>query len=135
MLFIDFFWPIMDMLFAIFRRIVKREPIGAPDRLHSHQLMMRGLGLTYFDRAQRKVTNPLATALVLPMTAVPIIAAQFLWHDIGQSAVALLFFGALFIVTYRSLFIVILQRASTRYQRTSAKKNTVVADPSVTPAE
>jgi UDP-N-acetylmuramyl pentapeptide phosphotransferase/UDP-N-acetylglucosamine-1-phosphate transferase len=130
-----FFWPIMDMLFAIFRRIVKREPIGAPDRLHSHQLMMRGLGLTYFDRAQRKVTNPLATALVLPMTAVPIIAAQFLWHDIGQSAVALLFFGALFIVTYRSLFIVILQRASTRYQRTSAKKNTVVADPSVTPAE
>jgi UDP-GlcNAc:undecaprenyl-phosphate GlcNAc-1-phosphate transferase len=70
----------MDMLLAIFRRIVKREPIGAPDRLHSHQLMMRGLGLTYFDRAQRKVTNPLATALVLPMTAVPIIAAQFLWH-------------------------------------------------------
>ena len=130
-----FFWPIMDMLFAIFRRVVKREPIGAPDRLHFHQLMMRGLGLTYFDRTQRSVTNPLATVLVLPMTVVPIIAAQFLWHDIGQSAVALLFFGALFIVTYRSLFIVILQRASTRHQRTSAKTNTVVADQSVTPAE
>ena len=130
-----FFWPIMDMLFAIFRRVVKREPIGAPDRLHFHQLMMRGLGLTYFNRQQRNVTNPLATALVLPMTAVPIIAAQFLWHDIGQSAVALLFFGALFIVTYRSLFIVILQRTSTRHQRTAAKTSTVVADPSVTPAE
>ena len=130
-----FFWPIMDMLLAIFRLVVKREPIGAPDRLHFHQLMMRGLGLTYFDRTQRNVTNPLATALVLPMTAVPIIAAQFLWHDIGQSAVALLFFGALFIVTYRSLFIVILQRASTRHQCTAAKTNTVVADPSVTPAE
>ena len=130
-----FFWPIMDMLFAIFRRVVKREPIGAPDRLHFHQLMMRGLGLTYFNRQQRNVTNPLATALVLPMTAVPIIAAQFLWHDIGQSAVALLFFGALFIVTYRSLFIVILERASTRHQRAAAKTNTVVADPGVTPAE
>ena len=130
-----FFWPIMDMLFAIFRRVVNREPIGAPDRLHFHQLMMRGLGLTYFNRTQRNVTNPLATALVLPIKAVPIIAAQFLWHDIGQSAVALLFFGALFIVTYRSLFIVILQRASTRHQRTSAKTNTVVTDPSVTPAE
>ena len=130
-----FFWPIMDMLFAIFRRVVKREPIGSPDRLHFHQLMMRGLGLTYFTRQQRNVTNPLATALVLPMTAIPIVAAQFLWHDIGQSAVALLFFGALFIVTYRSLFIVILQRASTRHQRTAAKTNTVVADPGVTPAE
>ena len=70
-----FFWPIMDMLFAIFRRVVNREPIGAPDRLHFHQLMMRGLGLTYFDRTQRSVTNPLATVLVLPMTMVPIIAA------------------------------------------------------------
>ena len=125
----------MDMLFAIFRRVVNREPIGTPDRLHFHQLMMRGLGLTYFDRTQRSVTNPLATVLVLPMSVVPIIAAQFLWHDIGQSAVALLFFGALFIVTYRSLFIVIIQRASTRHQRRSAKTNTVVADQSVTPAE
>jgi UDP-GlcNAc:undecaprenyl-phosphate GlcNAc-1-phosphate transferase len=130
-----FFWPIMDMLFAIFRRVVNREPIGAPDRLHFHQLVMRGLGLIYFNRTQRNVTNPLATVLVLPMTAVPIVAAQFLWHDIGQSAVALLFFGALFIVTYRSLFIVILQRASTRHQRTAAKTSTVVADPRVTPAE
>jgi len=130
-----FFWSIMDMLFAIFRRVVKREPIGSPDRLHFHQLMMRGLGFTYFNRTQRNVTNPLATVLVLPMTAVPIVAAQFLWHDIGQSAVALLFFGALFIVTYKSLFIVILQRASTRHQRTAAKTSTVVADPSVTPAE
>ena len=130
-----FFWPIMDMLFAIFRRVVNCEPIGAPDRLHFHQLVMRGLGLIYFNRTQRNVTNPLATVLVLPMTAVPIVAAQFLWHDIGQSAVALLFFGALFIVTYRSLFIVILQRASTRHQRTAAKTSTVVADPRVTPAE
>ena len=124
----------MDMLFAIFRRFAKREPIGAPDRLHFHQLMMRGPGLTYFNCTQRNVTNPLATALVLPMKAVPIIAAQFLWHDIGQSAVALLFFGAPFIVTYRPLFIVILQRTSTRHQRTAAKTSTVVADPSVTPA-
>ena len=130
-----FFWPIMDMLFAIFRCVVNREPIGAPDRLHFHQLMMRGLGLIYPNRTQRNVTNPLATALVLPMTSVPIVAAQFLWHDIGQSAVALLFFGSLFIVTYRSLFIVILQRASARHQRIGAKTSTVVTDPRVTPAE
>ena len=130
-----FFWPIMDMRFAILRRVVNREPIGAPDRLHFHQLVMRGLGLIYFNRTQRNVTNPLATVLVLPMTAVPIVAAQFLWHDIGQSAVALLFFGSLFIVTYRSLFIFILQRASTRHQRIAAKTSTVVTDPSVTPAE
>jgi UDP-GlcNAc:undecaprenyl-phosphate GlcNAc-1-phosphate transferase len=125
----------MDMLYGIFRRVLKREPIGAPDRLHFHKLIMRGLGLSYFHRTQQNVTNPLATTLVLQMTAVPIIAAQFLWYVIGQSAVSPLFFGALFIVTYRSLLFVILQGASTRHQRTAAKTNALVSDPSVTPAE
>ena len=129
-----FFWPIMDMIFAIFRRVVNRKPIGSPDRLHFHQLVMRGLGLIYFNRNQRHITNPVATAFVLPMTAVPIIAAQFLWQDIGQSAVALLFFGALFIVTYRSLFIIIRQRASTRHIR-GTKTHGIQADHGVTPAE
>ena len=125
----------MDMLFAIFRRVLKREPIGAPDRLHFHQLIMRGLGLSYFNRTQQNVTNPLAATLVLTMTAVPITVSQFLWNVISQSAVALLFFGALFIVTHRSSFIVTLQGASTRYQRTAAKTNALVSDPRVTPAE
>jgi len=129
-----FFWPITDMLFAIFRRVAKREPIGAPDRLHFHQLIMRGLGLVYFDRKKRHITNPLATALVLPMTAVPIIAAQFLWQDIGQSAVALIFFGALYVVTYRFLFSAILYRTSMRHNRTTVT-GTVTVGPRVTPAE
>ena len=129
-----FFWPIMDMIFAIFRRVVNRKPIGSPDRLHFHQLVMRGLGLIYFNRNQRHITNPVATAFVLPMTAVPIFAAQFLWQDIGQSAVALLFFGALFIVKYRSLYIIILQRASTRHIR-GTKTHGIQADQGVTPAE
>ena len=81
----------MDMLFAIFRRVMKREPIGAPDRLHFHQLIMRGLGLSYFNRTQQNVTNPLATTLVLPMTAVPITASQFFvvchWSKCGFTAV------------------------------------------------
>jgi hypothetical protein len=90
--------------------------------------------LIYFNANQRHITNPLATALVLPMTAVPIIAAQFLWQDIGQSAVALLFFGALFIVTYRSLYIIIRQSASTKYLR-GTKTHGIRTDHGVTPAE
>lgn len=78
----------MDMLFAIFRRIVNREPVGSPDRLYYDQLVIHGLGLIYFDRKQREITNPLATAAVLPMTAVPIIAAQFC----GKTLVKVLFF-------------------------------------------
>lgn len=65
------------MLFAIFRRVVDRDPIGSPDRLHFHQLIVLSFGLMYFDHKQSQITNPLTIAVVLPMTAVPLIAAQF----------------------------------------------------------
>lgn len=130
-----FFWPIMDMLFAIYRRVVKREPIGAPDRLHFHQLIMRGLGLIVFGRNRRGTTNPLATLIVLPMAAVPIIAAQFLWRDIGQSAVALVFLGAVFVATYQLLFVLILQQFKNRHLRSLLRSAAVGFRRSVTPAE
>jgi hypothetical protein len=31
-----FFWKIKDILFAIFRRVNNRDPIGSPERLHFH---------------------------------------------------------------------------------------------------
>ena len=125
----------MDMLFAIYRRVVKREPIGAPDRLHFHQLIMRGLGLIVFGRNRRDTTNPLATLIVLPMAAEPIIAAQFLWHDIGQSAVALVFLGAVFVATYQLLFVLILQQFKNRHLRSLLRSAAVGFRRSVTPAE
>jgi UDP-N-acetylmuramyl pentapeptide phosphotransferase/UDP-N-acetylglucosamine-1-phosphate transferase len=31
-----FFWSIKDILFSIFRRVVNRDPIASPERLHFH---------------------------------------------------------------------------------------------------
>ena len=111
-----FFWPIMDMLFAIFRRVLEREPIGEPDRLHIHQLIMHGLSLTYFNCTQQNVTNPLATALVLSMTAIPIIAAQFFvachWSKCGCTAV-------LWRAVHRDIQIIVHRHPSARIQTSS----------------
>ena len=35
------FWPVMDTLFSIYRRIMKGNSTNKPDLLHFHQLVMR----------------------------------------------------------------------------------------------
>lgn len=89
--FLMFFWPIMDMLFAIARRVLAGRPVDRPDRLHFHQLTMRAIELVLFGRKRRAISNPLATLVVLPLASVPILAAQALLFDNMMSAMA---FGA-----------------------------------------
>lgn len=38
-----FFWPLADTLLAITRRLALGKPISQPDRLHFHQLVIRGV--------------------------------------------------------------------------------------------
>lgn len=86
-----FFWPIMDMLFAIARRVLAGRPVDRPDRLHFHQLTMRAIELVLFGRKRRAITNPLATLVVVPLASVPIFAAQGLLYNNSLSAMV---FGA-----------------------------------------
>lgn len=95
-----FFWPVMDMLFAIMRRVGTGRRVDQPDRLHFHQLVMRAIELVILGRKNKKIANPLATLIVLPMASVPIITAQFVYASDRMSVVSFLVFMALFVLTY-----------------------------------
>ena len=47
-----FFWPIADTLLAITRRLSLGKPIAQPDRLHFHQLIMRGVETCSFRQEE-----------------------------------------------------------------------------------
>ena len=55
------FWPVMDTLFSIFRRILKGKPTNRPDLLHFHQLVMRAIEKISKKEISRRISNPLAT--------------------------------------------------------------------------
>ena len=56
--------------------------VDQPDRLHFHQLVIRGLELVFLGKKKRNLSNPLATTVILPLAAKPIITAQFVYLHI-----------------------------------------------------
>ena len=66
-----FFWPVADTGLAIWRRWKLGNPADRPDRLHFHQLVMRFLEIRFFGRDRRKISNPLATLVLVPLISVP----------------------------------------------------------------
>jgi len=94
------FWPLADLTLAIYRRRRNNLPVSAPDRLHFHQFVMRALEIAVFGRARRRISNPVATALMLPFIAAPVVAGVLLHDRPLAAALTLVSFFALFFVTY-----------------------------------
>jgi len=95
-----FFWPIADTFFAIYRRKRAGRPIGQPDRLHFHQLVMRGLEIMFLGRKNRKLSNPLTAIVLLLPIAAPVLAGVLFWDKPFEAGLALLAFSILFVLSY-----------------------------------
>jgi len=94
------FWPVADTVLAIWRRSRNRRPAMAPDRLHFHQLVMRALEIHFLGRGRRQIANPLTTLILSPLVAVPPMVGVLFWDQPIMAFLSVLFFAALFGVTY-----------------------------------
>lgn len=97
------FWPIMDTLYSMYRRRKTGKPMDQPDRLHFHQVAMRVIQISSSGRIKMRVANPLATIMIAPFFAGPIIAGTLLWDQPLMAALALLGFAVAFVAAYRLL--------------------------------
>ncbi len=94
------FWPIADMLLAIFRRMARKVALTAPDRLHVHQLVMRSLEICVLGRGNRRVANPLTTVVLSPFVLSPPAVGVLLWNQNGAAFLATLCFAIVFSLSY-----------------------------------
>ena len=95
-----FFWPVADTGLAIWRRWKLGNPTDRPDRLHFHQLMMRFLEIRFFGRDNRKVANPFATLLLMPLISVPQVLGVLFWDKFEATVWSACGGILLFIMTY-----------------------------------
>ena len=95
-----FFWPVADTALAIWRRRGTGRAVMQPDRLHAHQLMLRMLELCVLGSGRRRVANPLATALLVPLFAAPAVMGALLWNKPAAAVTALLACTAVFVGSY-----------------------------------
>ena len=65
--------PVIEVLFSIFRRKVRKEHPGMPDRLHFHSLVKRRYVVRWFGKYSNTVRNSITGALIGFMTLVAVI--------------------------------------------------------------
>ena len=94
------FWPVADTLLAIYRRSRRGLNVCAPDRLHVHQIIMRGLEICFFGKNCRHITNPLTTLVMSPLIISPPIVGILLWDQNWNAFLAVLFFCLLLFAGY-----------------------------------
>ncbi|WP_198007007.1 MraY family glycosyltransferase [Roseobacter sp. CCS2] len=91
------FWPLADTLLAMYRRNRSNRGAMLPDRLHMHQLIMRGIEIRILGRNRRHLSNPLTTAALTPFVLAPPIAGTLLWdHNLAAFCVVIMFLGLFF---------------------------------------
>jgi UDP-N-acetylmuramyl pentapeptide phosphotransferase/UDP-N-acetylglucosamine-1-phosphate transferase len=83
--------PVTEVLFSIYRRKIRKEHPGMPDRLHFHSLVKRRYVARWFGQYSNAVRNSITGALIGLMTVTAVILAS-LAHNSGLLA-ALLFVG------------------------------------------
>lgn len=125
------FWPIADTFFAIYRRRRAGRPTDMPDRLHFHQLVMRAIEITVIGREARHIANPLATLVMLPMFAAPVVAGVLFWDAPVAAFLSLCGFSVLFVVSYLAG----LKFAQTRRRPARPVLRTMQAQKVMAPAE
>ena len=94
------FWPVGDTIFSMIRRRLRRKATDQPDRLHFHHLVVRALPLVLSRGLRRTRDNSIATIVMVPFFALPIIAGVWFWDEGVEAAFLLMFFTMLFMGTY-----------------------------------
>lgn len=122
-LLLTLFWPAADIILAIWRRVSRRAPTMAPDRLHAHQLLMRALEIYILGRGRRHIANPLTTLLLAPFVVVPPVTGVLLWDNNFAAFWANFGFITLFFGSYFLSFVVLTRLSRRRSQVEGAKKS------------
>lgn len=92
------FWPVAETTLSILRRLRAGRTVSAPDRQHTHQLVLALLERRWPNR--RGLTNPLATALLIPFIVAPPAVGVVLWGDPQASFLAAALFWVAFVTAY-----------------------------------
>lgn len=107
-----FFWPIADTIFTILRRIKSGRPVGQPDRLHFHQVVMRIIEISPLGRKGLEYSNPTATMVILPLMVTPPIFGVLFWDRNSLCLMLFWVFLMAFLIVYVSLV-----RSAFRFKR------------------
>lgn len=107
------FWPIADMAHSILRRAMGGKNPQRADMMHMHHVVMRTLIVRSNGRMKRHVANPLATAIILPISAIPVICG-YVYRENNLICLGLTF---LFFIAFCVAHVALVEKTKTRALR------------------
>jgi UDP-N-acetylmuramyl pentapeptide phosphotransferase/UDP-N-acetylglucosamine-1-phosphate transferase len=80
--------PVTEVLFSIFRRKVRKDHPGMPDRLHFHSLVKRRYVARWFGQYSNDVRNSITGAMIGFMTLTAVVLASLTHASVAGSVAA-----------------------------------------------
>lgn len=96
-------YPILEVLFSIWRRVKRKLDPGAPDRLHLHSLVKRRLIHRLLPRSSQLTRNSATGASMWLTAAVPALLAIQWANNTRMLVISFIFFIFLYSATYARL--------------------------------
>ena len=95
-----FFWPVVETVFSIYRRMNEKKSASVADREHFHQLVFDKIKKFEFFRNSSNFANSFSTLLILPLFLIPNFLALIFYNDVIKSTVAFFILLFLYIFAY-----------------------------------
>ncbi len=95
-----FFWPVVETLFSIYRRVYKKKSASIADREHFHQLVFDKIRKFKIFENSSNFANSFSTLLILPLFIVPNLLALIFYNNIEYAAITFFVLLSLYIFVY-----------------------------------
>ncbi len=95
-----FFWPVVETVFSIYRRIYKKKSASIADREHFHQLVFDKIKRLKLFQNNSNFANSFSTLLILPFFVTPSLLALIFYNQVFNAAMVFLILLALYIFAY-----------------------------------
>ena len=98
-----FFWPVVETLFSIYRRLYKNKSASTADREHFHQLVFDKIRRLKVFQNSSKLANSFSTLLILPFFLVPNLVALIFYNNIENAAITFFILLCLYLLAYHRM--------------------------------
>ena len=95
-----FFWPVVETVFSIYRRVNKKKPASRADREHFHQLVFDKIKRLKLFHHNSTFANSFSTFLILPAFITPSLLALIFYNVTIYAFIFFLGLFAIYIYTY-----------------------------------
>jgi UDP-N-acetylmuramyl pentapeptide phosphotransferase/UDP-N-acetylglucosamine-1-phosphate transferase len=97
--------PLIEVFYSIYRRKIRNQHPGHPDRLHFHSLFVRRVVQRVLPKSGLNFRNSVGGLLIGGLSLLPVILAQWVYNSTFYSLCCFIGFGVFYVILYKQMLI------------------------------